>query len=61
MRQLAIGCNVSRDEMRVDLEGDSVLITVEASGGEKASVYLTDDFYIRQLRDALDEWLERNA
>lgn len=57
MKQLAIGCNVSRDEMRVDLEGDSVLITLEASGGERASVCLTSRADVTQLCDALTEWL----
>lgn len=61
MKEMYIACEKSRDEMRLDLEGAPILITVEASHGDQASVFLENPDTVAELRDALDEWLERNA
>jgi len=61
MRELTIGCDKSLDRMQLDADGSSVLVTIEAASGEQASVYLESADSIERLRDALTEWLERNA
>lgn len=56
-----IACSKSRDEMQVDTDGDSVWLGCEAAHGERASIFIEDKREVEKLRDALDEWLERNA
>lgn len=56
-----IACSKSRDEMRVDTDDDSVWLGCEEAYGERASIFIEDKREVEKLRDALNEWLERNA
>lgn len=63
MTELEYGCARSRDSIRVDLRsgGEVYFECCEAVSGNRTSVLLTDRTELTELRDALTEWLERNA
>lgn len=64
MKELTIRCDADKtDELLVELDDDDVYIETRACGSEygETGVALIDRAKVEQLRDALNEWLERNA
>lgn len=64
MKELTIRCDTGKtDELLVELHDDDVYIETRACGSEygETGVALNDHGKVEQLRDALTEWLERNA
>lgn len=64
MKELTIRCDANKaDELLVELHDDDVYIETRPLGSEygETGVALNDRAKVEQLRDALNEWLERNA
>jgi len=64
MKELTIRCDADKtDELLVELHDDDVYIETRACGSEygETGVALKARAKVEQLRDALNEWLERNV